>query len=116
MAVAILLGGIGLVVAGVVIVIGTAVHPPREPDLDEAFAAAGVRAGDPGAELGPWSSIDLAAMRNDVTTIDQHDPFATLRMETSPISWHVPSSSPVASNAHTSEPKPIVWRPPSRAF
>lgn len=112
MAVAILLGGIGLLVAGVVIVVGTAVHAPQEPDLDEAFTEARGRALDSDTELARWSSVDLAAMRDNVTAIDQHDPFATLRMMTSPISWHVLSNGSVASNGHTSEPKPIVWRAP----
>jgi hypothetical protein len=80
MAVAILLGGIGLLVAGIVIVVGAAVHAPQEQDLDEAFAEADGRAVDPDTELAPWSSIDLAAMRDDVTASDQHDPFATLRV------------------------------------
>jgi hypothetical protein len=115
MAVAILLGGIGLLVAGVVIVVGAAVHAPQEQDLDEAFAEARGRADDPDTDLAPWSSIDLAAMRDDVTTIDRHDPFAMLRRVTSPISWHVPSNGSVAPHGHASEPKPIVWRAPSRA-
>ena len=105
MAVAILLGGMGLLVAGVVIVAATAVHAPRERDLDAAFADARGGALDGDAQRAPWSSLDLAAMRSEVTLIDKHDPFATLRMVTSPIAWHV-------SNGYGSEPEPIMWRPP----
>jgi hypothetical protein len=105
MAVAILLGGIGLLVVGVVIVAATAVHTPREQDLDAEFADARGGALDGDAEPAPWSSVDLAALRSEVTLIDKHDPFATLRVMTSPISWHV-------SNGYGTEPEPITWRPP----
>jgi hypothetical protein len=105
MAVAILLGGISLLVVGVVIVAATAVRTPREQDLDAAFADARGGALDGDADPAPWSSVDLAALRSEATLVDKHDPFATLRIVTSPISWHV-------SNGYGSEPEPIMWRPP----
>jgi hypothetical protein len=102
MAVAILLGGIALLVVGVVATAGAAVVPRRERvDLDEAFAQAR-------SQQAPWSSRDLAALRGEVAAVDRLDPFATLRRVSAPISWHVPS------NGNGSEPKRIAWRPPVR--
>lgn len=108
MAVAILLGGFGLLVAGVVIVAAT--HARREWEgLDDAFAEARGHEPDPETAPVPWSSFDLAALRDDVAAIDQRDPFATLKRTTSSISWQVPT------NGDGSGPKPIAWRRPVEA-
>jgi hypothetical protein len=75
-------------------------------DLDDVFAESRDHAQDPEAEPPPWSSFDLAVLRDDVASIDRHDPFATLARASSPISWHDPS------NGNGRRTKRIAWRPP----
>jgi hypothetical protein len=91
MAFAILLGGIiGLLVAGAVVAIGTAAQKRRDKDdLDVAFAEAYGHDPDSG-ELAPstWSSFDMAVLREDVTEVDGHDPFATLIQTSTHVEWH----------------------------
>jgi hypothetical protein len=108
MAVAILLGGFALLVVGVVLIAAT--HAGREwNDLDNAFAEARGHDPDPATAPTPWSSLDLAGLRDDVAAIDRRDPFATLKRTSAPISWHVPA------NGNGYGPKRIVWRPPVKA-
>jgi hypothetical protein len=107
MAAAILLGGFGLLIVGVAIVAAT--HARRElQDLDSAFARVQGAEPDPDTPPAPWSSFDLAALRDDVSVIDQRDPFATLKRTSSPISWHRPPNG----NGYGYGPKPIAWRSP----
>jgi hypothetical protein len=114
MAVAILLGGLGLLVAGVVIVAATRAR--REwVDLDDAFAEARGPEPDPETAPVPWSSLDLAALRDDLAAIDQRDPFATLKRTSGPISWHVPANGKGYGPANGNGQKRIALRPPVRA-
>jgi hypothetical protein len=110
MAIVILLGGLGLVSAGFGVAVKTAAHARREwEDLDGAFAEARGDGVSPEAAAAPWSSFDLAVLRDDVAAVDRRDPFATLTRASSPVSWHDPSRH------HGAEPKPIVWRAPVEA-
>jgi hypothetical protein len=105
MAVAILLGGFGLVGAGIVIVAATRGRRDWH-GLDDAFTEARGHELDPATAPAPWSSFDLTALRDDAAAIDPRDPFATLKRTSSPISWHVPA------NGNGYGPKPIAWRRP----
>jgi hypothetical protein len=88
MTVAILGGVFVVLVMGLVLAISTAVQSrQRVKDLRREFAAARGIPLDPEFEPVPWSSLDLAALRDDVTAIDRNDPFATLTGADSPVSW-----------------------------
>jgi hypothetical protein len=108
MAFAILLGGIiGLLVAGAVVAIGTFAQKRRDKDdLDVAFAEAYGHDPDSG-EMAPstWSSFDMAALREDLTDVDGHDPFATLIQASTHVEWH---DEP---DADGSVPAPVLDHP-----
>jgi hypothetical protein len=88
MAVAILGGVFIVLVTGLVLAISTAVQARHQvKDLQRELAAARGIPLDPEFEPVPWSSLDLAALRDDVTAIDRNDPFATLTGADSPVSW-----------------------------
>jgi hypothetical protein len=105
MAFAILLGGIiGLIVAGAVVAIGTVAQKRRDKDdLDVAFAEAYGHDPDSG-EMAPstWSSFDMAVLREDVTEVDGHDPFATLIQTSTHVEWHD------ESEPNGSVPEPVI--------
>jgi Putative Flp pilus-assembly TadE/G-like len=96
-----------LLVAGLVVVVSRAVRARRElEDLGDEFAETRGVPLDEESRLAPWSSFDLEGLRDDVTDVDGHDPFATLARANSPV------SSDVASAANGSEPKPTTYAAP----
>lgn len=89
MAIAILLGVLVLVGAGLVIAVRTAAAARRELDnLEGEFAdARGSLALDSDSDPTPWSSVDLEILRDDVIVVEGADPFDTLTEMISPAAW-----------------------------
>ena len=90
MAIAILLGVLVLVGAGLVIAVRTAQAARRDlENLEGEFADS--RGGlklDSDSDPAPWSSIDLEILRDDVIVVEGADPFDTLTDVISPAGWH----------------------------
>jgi hypothetical protein len=111
MAFAILLGGIiGLIVAGLVVAVGTAALKRRDKDdLDVAFAEAYGHDPDSG-EMAPstWSSFDMAVLREDITDVDGQDPFATLIQASTHVEWHDESEPNGSVPEPVLDPVPVV--------
>jgi hypothetical protein len=95
MAIAILLGVLVLLGAGLVIALRTAAAARRElDDLEGEFAdARGSLALDSDSDPEPWSSFDLAVLRDDVIVVEGLDPFDTLTEATSSARWHASRES-----------------------
>ncbi len=116
----ILMVGFGVLGAAVAATVTAVALLRREWDeLDDVFAEARGNRRDSETGWAPWSSFDLAALRDGVAAVDPRDPFATLIRASSPVSWHPAAAN--GSGANGSEPrpitelKPIMWRPPAAA-
>jgi len=113
--------GVGLLAAAVAAAVTAAALLRREWDeLDDVFHEARGDTLDPEKGEPPWSSVDLAALRDRVAAVDPRDPFATLIRASSPVSWHA-ATGPNGSGTNGSvpraltEPRPITWRAPASA-
>jgi hypothetical protein len=95
MAIAILLGVLVLLGAGLVIALRRAAAARRElDDLAGEFAdARGSLALDSDSDPVPWSSFDLAVLRDDVIVVEGLDPFDTLTEATTSAAWHASQAS-----------------------
>src|ERR1700704_6564760 len=95
MAIAILLGVLLLVGAGLVIALKIAAAAPRElGNLEGEFAEArGGLALDSDSDPAPWSSVDLEILRDDVIVVEGVDPFDTLTDMISPAAWQAAQES-----------------------
>jgi len=105
MAIAILLGVLVLVAAGLVIAVRTAQAARRDlENLEGEFAES--RGGlklDSDSDPVPWSSVDLEILRDDVIVVEGVDPFDTLTDMISPAAWKA------AQEAEGSEPDASTW-------
>ncbi|MDQ6852457.1 MAG: hypothetical protein M3046_02010 [Actinomycetota bacterium] len=108
MALVILVGGFGLVVAGVVVVWATGDAHPESEDADKVLLEARGDAQPSRTQHAPWSPFELAALRDAVASVDQRDPFRTLSRVNSPVSGDNRSSG------NGTAPARIVWRRPAR--
>jgi hypothetical protein len=113
MAFAILLGGLVLLVAVIMVAVRrAATHARREwNDLDGAFAEARGYAPDQDP-TPPWSSFDLAGLRDDVTDFDQKDPFVTLEQDSGPMRWQ--DAEP--SYEFEEDSGPMRWQDPEPSY
>jgi hypothetical protein len=95
MAIAILLGVLLLVGAGLVIALKIAAAARRElENLEGEFAEArGGLALDSDSDPVPWSSVDLEILRDDVIVVEGVDPFDTLTDMISPAAWQAAQES-----------------------
>jgi hypothetical protein len=121
MAIAILLGVLVLVGAGLVIALRTAAKARRElEDLEGEFAEArGSLALDSDSDPTPWSSVDLEILRDDVIVVEGVDPFDTLTEGISPAAWrdvqesdrleHATAAWDESDESDSSEHAAAVW-------
>jgi hypothetical protein len=102
---AILGGLLVLLVAGLAAAVAAAARARRElVDLEEEFAEHRGVAFEHESEVAPWTSIDLDDLREDVTEVAGHDPYATLTGADPAVSWH-------ALGPNGSETGPNLWEP-----
>jgi hypothetical protein len=114
--------GFGVLAAAVAAAVTAVALLRREWDeLDDVFAEARGDTLDPETGPAPWSSFDLAALRDGVAAVDPRDPYATLIRASGPVSWHLSATVANGAGADGAEPrpitelKPIMWRPPAAA-
>ncbi len=111
MAIAILIGLLVLLVAGLVIALLAAKHAQRElEDLEDEFAEhRGVALDE--SDTPPWSPIDLDALRDDVTDVTGPDPYATLTGVDPAVTWNAAGSFRLEPETNGSEPEPDGFEP-----